>query len=106
MKSSNRAFLLVTLLPCPKFITKEKGVHGVLKNHIIHLCLDIITNPLKLAVQAGQMMADPRGYSRFCFTTLASYMVDTPEATMLVCIAGKTSHLTMAKYRKFGDPIR
>jgi hypothetical protein len=52
------------------------------------------------------MMADPCGYSRFCFTALASYMVDTPEATMLACVAGKTSHLTMADYRKFGDPIR
>ena len=51
-------------------------------------------------------MSDPRGYSRFCFTFLASYMVDTPEATMLACVAGKPSHLTMADYRKFGDPIR
>ena len=106
MKSSNRAFLLVALLPCPKFITKEKGVRGVLENRVIHLCLDVITNPLKLAARAGRMMADPRGYSRFCFTALASYMVDTPEATMLACVAGKTSHLTMADYRQFGDPIR
>ena len=75
MKSSNRAFLLVALLPCPKFITKEKGVRGVLENRVIHLCLDVITNPLKLAARAGRMMADPRGYSRFCFTALASYMV-------------------------------
>ena len=51
-------------------------------------------------------MSDPRGYSRFCFTFLASYMVDTPEATMLACVAGKTSHLTMADYRTFGDPVR
>ena len=86
MKSSNRAFLLVALLPCPKFITKEKGVRGVLENRVIHLCLDVITNPLKLAARAGRMMADPRGYSRFCFTALASYMVDTPEATMLACV--------------------
>jgi len=106
MKSSNHAFLLVALLPRPKFITKEKGVRGVLENRVVHLCLDIITNPLKLAARFGRMMADPRGYSRFCFTALASYMVDTPEATMLAGVAGKTSHLTMADYRKFGDPIR
>jgi len=106
MKSSNHAFLLVALLPCPKFITKVKGFRGVLENRIIHLCLDIITNPLKLAARAGRMMADPRGYSRFCFPALASYMVDTPEATMLAGVMGKTSHLTMADYRKFGDPAR
>ena len=33
-------------------------------------------------------------------------MVDTPEATMLAAVAGKTSHLTMADYRTFGDPVR
>ena len=106
MKSSNRAFLLVALLPCPKFIAKDKKIHGVLENRVIHLCLDIITHPLKLAALAGRRMSDPCGYSRFCFTFLASYMVDTPEAAMLAGVAGKTSHLTMADYRKFGDPVR
>jgi hypothetical protein len=106
MKSSTRAFLLVALLPCPKFVTKDAATRGVLENRLVHLCLDIITNPLKLAARAGRMMADPRGYSRFCFTALASYMVDTPEATLLAGVAGKTSHLTMADYRQFGDPIR
>lgn len=106
MKSSNHAFLLIALLPCPKFIVKDKGFRGVLENRVVHLCLDIVTNPLKLTACAGRMMADPRGYSRFCFTALASYMVDTPEAAMLAGVAGKTSHLTMADYRKFGDPVR
>ena len=105
-KSSNRAFLLVALLPCPTFTAKDRPTHGVLENCLVHLCLDIITNPLKLAACAGRMMTDPRGYSRYCFTALASYMVDTPEAGMLACVAGKTSHLTMADYRKFGDPTR
>ena len=105
-KSSNHAFLLVALLPCPKFTAKDRAVRGVLENRLIHLCLDIITHPLKLAACNGRMMADPRGYSRFCFTALASYMVDTPEAAMLAGVAGKTSHLTMANYRHFGDPSR
>ena len=30
MKSSNCTFILVTLLPCPKFITKDKGIRGIL----------------------------------------------------------------------------
>jgi hypothetical protein len=106
MKSSNCAFLLVALLPCPKFIAKDRAFCGILESRVVHLCLDIITHPLKLAARVRRMMSDPRGYSRFCFTFLASYMVDTPEASMLACVAGKTSHLTMADYCKFGDPIR
>ena len=105
-KSSNNTFPLVALLPCPKFVAKDRDIRSVLENRLIHLCLNIITNPLKLATRAGRMMADPRGYSRFCFPTLTSYMVDTPEATMLVCVVGKTSHLTMADYQQFGDPVR
>ena len=106
MKASNHAFVLIALLPCPKFLTKDRSVRGVLESRTTHLCIDIITEPLKLAARAGRMMSDPRGYSRFCFTALASYIVDTPEAAMIAGVAGKTSHLTMADYRKFGDPVR
>jgi len=105
-KASNHAFILIGLLPCPKFLAKDRATRSVLENRTTHLCLDIITEPLKLAARAGRMMSDPRGYSRFCFTALASYIVDTPEAAMIACVAGKTSHLTMADYRKFGDPVR
>ena len=106
MKASNHAFVLIALLPCPKFLAKDRATRSVLESRTVHLCLDIITEPLKLAARAGRMMSDPRGYSRFCFTALASYIVDTPEAAMIACVAGKTSHLTMADYRKFGDPVR
>jgi hypothetical protein len=106
MKSSSHAFVLTALLPCPKFLAKDRAIRGALESRLIHLCLDIITHPLKLAARAGRMMADPRGYSRHCFTALASYIVDTPEAAMIACVAGKTSHLTMADYRSFGDPTR
>lgn len=51
-------------------------------------------------------MTDPLGQSRFCFTPCAAYMVDTQEALMLAGVAGKTSHLTTANYRQFGDPFR
>jgi len=105
-KASNHTFILVALLPCPKFLAKDRATHSVLESRTTHLCLDIITKPLKLAARAGRMMSDPHGYSRFCFTALASYIVDTPEAAMIVGVAGKTSHLTMADYRKFGDPVR
>ena len=106
MKSSSHAFILVALLPCPKFLVKDWPTRGVLESCVIHLCLDIITQPLKLAARAGRMMADPSGFSRFCFTALASYIIDTPEAALIAGVAGKTSHLTMADYRNFGDPTR
>ena len=106
MKPNTHAFVLVALLPCPKFLVKERPTRGVLESRVVHLCLDIITRPLKLAAHAGRMMADPSGFSRFCFTALASYIVDTPEASLIAGVAGKTSHLTMADYRMFGDPIQ
>ena len=106
MKASNHAFILLALLPCPKFIIKDRATRSVLESRVVHLCLDIITEPLKLAARAGRMMSDPRGHSRFCFTALAAYIIDTPEAALIACVAGKTSHLTMADYRKFGDPAR
>jgi hypothetical protein len=106
MKASNHAFILVALLPCPKFIIKDRATRSVLESRVVHLSLDIITKPLKITARAGRMMSDPRGYSRFCFTALAAYIVDTPEAALIACVAGKISHLTMADYRKFGDPTR
>lgn len=106
VKASNHTFILLALLPCPKFIVKDRAIRSVLESHIVHLCLDIITEPLKLAARAGWMMSDPCGYSWFCFTALASYIADTPEATLIACIAGKTSHLTMADYHNFRDPTR
>ena len=52
-KSSSNAFLLIALLPCPKFTAKDRDIRGVLENRLVHLCIDIITNPLKLAAHAG-----------------------------------------------------
>ncbi|KAG2751395.1 hypothetical protein P692DRAFT_20872491 [Suillus brevipes Sb2] len=51
--------------------------------------------PLKVAAREGIMLSDPTGCSRYCFTLLASYMADTPEAMMLACVGGKTSLITM-----------
>ncbi|KAH7904468.1 hypothetical protein BJ138DRAFT_1119390 [Hygrophoropsis aurantiaca] len=48
-------------------------------------------------------MADPLSFSRYCFTPLASYVVDLPEACMLSCVGGKTSPVTTAMYKQFGD---
>jgi len=51
-------------------------------------------------------MNDYAGYIRRCFTPLAAYIADTPEAAALTGVAGKTSHLTMASFKEFGDPFQ
>jgi hypothetical protein len=106
LKSSSNAFVLTALLPVPKFIHKKKRMRGVLEDRLIHECLNIVLHPLKQAAREGVMLSDPVGHSRYCFTPLASYIVDTPEAMMLSTVGGKTSPVTMAMYKQFGDPFR
>jgi hypothetical protein len=51
-------------------------------------------------------MNDSLGRTRYYFTTLASYIVDTPEAAVIAGVGGKTSHLTLASHKRFGDHFR
>jgi hypothetical protein len=81
-------------------------MQGVLENRLIHECLDFVLQPLKKAAEFGIMMSDPLGSLRYVFTPLAAYIVDTQEAVALSGVAGKTSHLTMASYKEFGDAVR
>jgi hypothetical protein len=106
MKASNHAFLLLVLLPVPKFIHQDQKLCGVLENHMIHKCLDFILKPLKKAAEVSIMMSDPAGALCYVFTPLATYMVDVQEVLSLVGVAGKSLHLTMATYKQFGDPFQ
>ena len=106
MKATNHAFLLLVLLPISKFIHKDRKTRGVLENRMIHECLDFILKPLKKAAEVGIMMSDPLGFRRYVFTPLAAYIVDVQEALALSGVAGKTSHITMATYKSFGDPFQ
>jgi hypothetical protein len=106
MKSSNHGFLLLVLLPVSNFIHPKSKICGELENRLIHECLDFILQPLKVAAQIGIMMSDPLGYRWHVFTGLAAYIVDTPESTALSGVAGKTSSVTMASYKHFGDPFQ
>ena len=105
-KASNDLFLLLALLPIPRFIHSDKKIRGVLESRLFHYCLDIILEPLKIATQFGVLMEDPLGLLRVCFPPLAAYIVDTPESALVACIAGKTSSVTMASYKQFGDNYR
>jgi hypothetical protein len=106
LKHSSNAFLLSALLPVLKFINAKPRMRGVLEDRLIHQCLDIILAPLKAAATLGLMMSDPIGIRRYCFTPLANYIVDTPEARMLAIVRDKTSPFTMAMYTQFDDDFR
>ncbi|KAG1816960.1 hypothetical protein EV424DRAFT_1540661 [Suillus variegatus] len=105
-KASSHAFLLTALLPIAEFLHPVKRMQSVLEARLVHQCLDIVLEPLKQAARIGRMMSDPLGNLRYCFTPLASYIVDTPEACMLACVRGKTSPITMAMYENFGDAFQ
>lgn len=105
-KASNHLFLLLALLPIPRYTHPTKKLRGVLESRLFHYCLDIVLAPLKKAAEIGIMMSDPLGCLRFCFTPLAAYIVDTPESALISGVAGKTSSVTMAYYKQFGDDFR
>lgn len=105
MKASNHAFLLLALLPVPKYIHSDSKMRGALENRLIHECLDFVLQPVKIAAQVGIMMSDPLGNLRYIFPALAAYIVDTPESAMLAGVGGTTSSVTMATCKQFGDPF-
>lgn len=105
-KLSSKAFLLTALLPIPQYLHSNQRMRGVLEDRLVHQCLSIVLQPLMKAAEIGIMMSDPVGNVRHCFTPLAAYIVDTPEACMLSIVRGKTSPFTLASYEQFGDSFR
>ncbi|KAG1888820.1 hypothetical protein F4604DRAFT_1569616, partial [Suillus subluteus] len=105
-KVSSCAFLLTALLPIADFLHPVKWMQSVLEARLVHQCLDIVLEPLKQAARIGWMMSDPLGNLRYCFTPLASYIVDTSETYMLACVRGKTLPVTMAMYKNFRDALQ
>src|ERR1700722_4548062 len=106
MKSSYRGFLLLALLPIPKFLHSDKKICPVLDYRLFHECVDFVVEPLKIAASIGIMLSDALGRRRYCFTPLASCIVDTPESALYAGVGGKTSSMTMAYGKKFGDEYR
>ncbi|KIJ12445.1 hypothetical protein PAXINDRAFT_14769 [Paxillus involutus ATCC 200175] len=105
-KASNHGFLLAALLPVVEFIHPTKRMQTILNDRLIHECLDIVLEPLKQTVRLGCMMSDPVSNLRLCYTPIMAYTVDTPEALMLACVRGLTSHLTLAMFKNFGNPFQ
>ncbi|KAJ7203716.1 hypothetical protein C8J57DRAFT_1259579 [Mycena rebaudengoi] len=105
MKASNHAFMMTALLPVPKFLC-AKDLRGLMEKRLMHHCLDIVYAPLKTAAAYGHKMSDSVGRLLNAYTPLAAYIVDTPEAADIACVMGKTSHLTLASHKSFGDSFR
>jgi hypothetical protein len=105
-KASSHAFLLLALLPIPQYLHPISRIRSILEARLIHHCLDIILEPLKVVARIGRMMSDPVGNLRLSYTPIISYILDTPEACMVACMHGLTSSVTMAQRNDFGDPER
>ena len=106
MKSTYHALPLIALLPCPKLRNLKKSFHGVIENRLMHHCLDIVCKPLKEASSRGAFMLDSLGRIRCYFSPLVAYIADTPEAAIIAGVGGRTSHLTLASHKTFGDHFR
>ena len=51
-------------------------------------------------------MTDSLGRIHRCFTPIVAYIVNMPEAAVIAGVGGKTSHLTLASHKSFGDHFR
>ena len=102
-KASAHAFLLTALISIVELLHPIKRMWSVLEACLFHHCLNIVVELLKITTQIGQMMSDPLGNLHFCFTSLVTYIANTPEGSLVACICGKTSPITMASHNDFGD---
>ncbi|KIK92374.1 hypothetical protein PAXRUDRAFT_34547 [Paxillus rubicundulus Ve08.2h10] len=74
LKPSLHGYLLLALLPIPKFFHKTT-----------HVCnLNKVLAPLRIAATVWIMMNDPVGNLQYCYTPLASQIADTPEESLLL----------------------
>ncbi|KAI5982843.1 hypothetical protein EDD15DRAFT_2179865 [Pisolithus albus] len=89
-KGSTKSYLLLALLPVPKFVHLNKCLCGVLADRLLHQVISIVVRPLKQAAESGHMMSDPLGNLKYCFTPLVAYIADTPEQRVVMhqrCLA-------------------
>ena len=104
-KTSLHGYLLLALLPIPKFVHKDSCVHGLLKDQLFHQALNHILAPLKTAATVGVMMSDLVGNLWSCYTLLASWITDTPEECLIAGTGPKASPVTTTTSKHFGNPF-
>ncbi|KAF8833336.1 hypothetical protein BDN67DRAFT_1017680, partial [Paxillus ammoniavirescens] len=106
LKPSLHRYLLLALLPIPKFLHKTTPVRSPLQDRLIHQALDKVLSPLKIAAAVGIMMNDPVGNLRYCYTPLALWIADTPEESLLSATSCKAFPVMTATSKQFGDAFR
>ena len=104
-KGSTNSYLLLALLPIPKFLHPNQRLCGVLADRLLHQVISIAVKPLKKAAEVGHMMSDPLGNLKYCFTPIVAHIADTPEQHIIACVTSNASAVTMATAEQFGDPI-
>ena len=95
-------YLLLALLPT-KFLNKNTCVCSLLQDWLTHQVLNKLLSPLKIAAAVGVMMSDPVDNLRYCFTPLASWIADTPKERFFAATGLKTSPVTTATSKEFGN---
>ncbi|KIK17897.1 hypothetical protein PISMIDRAFT_110561 [Pisolithus microcarpus 441] len=105
-KGSLHGHLLLALLPVPSFIHRKSRICSLLSDRLFHHCLDLILTPLKIAATIGVMMNDLHGNLRYCYMPLVGYIADMPEQSLLACTSPRTSSMSTATYKEFGDDKR
>ena len=105
-KTSLHGYLLLALLPIPKFLHKNTCTHSMLQDWLVHQALNKILHLLKVAATVGMMMSDPVGNLWYCYTPLASWITDTPEESLLSAMSPKVSPVTTATSKEFGNLFR
>ena len=53
LKLSLNFFMLIALLPVFKFMHKNRHLHSLLKDRLIHECLDVVLEPVKKTAKCG-----------------------------------------------------
>ncbi|KAI5984241.1 hypothetical protein EDC04DRAFT_2615801 [Pisolithus marmoratus] len=104
-KTSLHGYLLLALLPIPKFFEKTTCICSLLQDRLFHQVLNQLLTPLKTAATVGIMMSDPVGNLHYCYTLLASWIVDTLEECLLAATGPKASPVTIAMSKDFGNPF-
>ncbi|KIK27357.1 hypothetical protein PISMIDRAFT_8193 [Pisolithus microcarpus 441] len=104
-KGSTNSYLLLALLPVPRFVHPNKRLHGILASRLLHQVISVIMKPLKMAAEVGCMMSNPVGNLKHCFTPLVAYIANTPEQHVIACITDNASAVSMAISKQFGDPL-
>jgi hypothetical protein len=93
-KTSTHGLMLLVLLPKTKFNIKDRNLACALRDRVFHACIRSATAPLRPVARFGKLMSDGGGRLRNCYTVLAAYIVDHPEATRLAGVTLAVSPTT------------